>query len=456
MTASNPAGSTVSEALAGWASALTWKSLPAEVVAMARRVLLDTLGCALQGSTTPEARHLARARADLGAAGPCSVWGTKGGAPPQAAALFNGAHAHMRELDDIGGGGHAGACQVPAVLAAAELSAGDGRDVLLGLVAGHEITSRLTDAASYDVMTLRGWHTTGVYGSIGAGVAASRVLCLDAERTAHALGLAGSYTGGTWAFMADCAMSKRLHPGRSAEIGLTAAVLARRGVTGPREVLDAPWGGLFSTFAPGESNPVAPLTGLGQGYRILRKGFKPYPVCWGINSAADAMLELRAKHEIGAEEIKHVRVVLSEMSRRMIGGVHLDSVLEAQMSVTYALACIIRFGRLTLREFTPAAVGDKVTRALMQRITLVVDPEAHGERQTLVVETRDGRRLTCRIEVPLGHWDNPQSDDALREKFLRLAGAALGAARAAKVADLVGRIDKPGALTRLFALLRPA
>ena len=92
--------------------------------------------------------------------------------------------------------------------------------MLLGLVAGHEITSRLTDAASYDVMTLRGWHTTGVYGSIGAGVAASRVLCLDAERTAHALGLAGSYTGGTWAFMADGAMSKRLHPGRSAEIGL--------------------------------------------------------------------------------------------------------------------------------------------------------------------------------------------------------------------------------------------
>ena len=92
----------------------------------------------------------------------------------------------------------------------------------------------------------------------------------------------------------------------------------------------------------------------------------------------------------------------------------------------------------------------------MQRITLVVDPEAHGERQTLEVETRDGRRFSCRIEVPLGHWDNPQSDDALRDKFLRLAGAALGAARAAKVADLVARVDKPGALTRLFALLRPA
>src|SRR4029450_814445 len=112
MTGSKAAGLSLSEALAGWAAALTWKRLPSAGVGIARRVLLATLGGALQGSTTPEARHLALARADLGAAGPCTVWGTRGGAPPQAAALFNGAHAHMRELDDVGGGGHAGACQV--------------------------------------------------------------------------------------------------------------------------------------------------------------------------------------------------------------------------------------------------------------------------------------------------------------------------------------------------------
>jgi 2-methylcitrate dehydratase PrpD len=446
----------LSEALAGWAAALTWKRLPSEVVVMARRILLDTLGCALHGSTTPEAKALARARADLGGSGPCTVWGTRGGAPPQAAALLNGAHAHMRELDDIGGGGHAGACQVPAVLAAAELAGGDGRDVLLGLVAGHEITSRLTDAASYDVMTLRGWHTTGVYGSLGAAVAAARALRLDASRTAHALGLAGSYTGGTWAFMADGAMSKRVHPGRSAEIGLTAAVLARRGVTGPREVLDAPWGGLFATYAPGESDARAPLAGLGEGFRILRKGFKPFPVCWGINSAADSMLALREKHGLEAGDVAKVRIVLSEMSRRMIGGTRLDSVLHAQMSVTYALACILLHGRLTLREFSPAALADPAARALMARMELVVDPAAHGERQTVEVETRDRRRLTSRVELPLGHWDNPLSDADLEAKFLRLAGAALGPVRATKAAALVVRVEQPGALRRLLALLRAA
>jgi len=453
VTGSSPRAPTVSESLARWVAELSFDRLPADVVRMARRCLLDTVGCALQGSTTPEAGLLRQVRGDLGGLGPCTVWGLPGGAAPQAAALLNGTHAHLRELDDIGGGGHAGACQVPAALAAAELSGGDGKAVLLGLVAGHEIASRLTDGASYDTMTLHGWHTTGVYGALGAAAAAARVMGLDASGTAHALGLAGSYVGGTWAFMADGAMSKRVHPGRSAETGLTAAVLARRGVTGPREVLDAAWGGLFETYVPGQADALAPLKDLGEGFRITKKGVKPYPVCWGINSAADSMLRLRAEHALTPRSIRRVRIVLSEMSRRMIGTKRVDTVLDAQMSVAYALAWIILRGRLTLEEFTPAALEDPAARVLMARIDLEVDPGAHGERQTVEVETTDGRRLSSRVEIPRGHWDVPLPDAELREKFLALAGTALGS-RAADVADLVDRIEEPDALRNFLALLR--
>jgi 2-methylcitrate dehydratase PrpD len=453
VTGNSAPSPTVSEVLARWVGALTFDRLPAEVVRMARRCLLDTVGCALQGSTTPEAELLRRAREDLGGAGPCTVWGAPGGIAPQAAALLNGSHAHLRELDDIGGGGHAGACQVPAALAAAEMVGADGKAVLLGLVAGHEITSRLTDAASYDTMTLHGWHTTGVYGALGAAAAAARVMGLDAGGTAHALGLAGSYVGGTWAFMADGAMSKRVHPGRSAETGLTAAALARRGVTGPREVLDAPWGGLFETYVPGEADAQAPLKDLGEGYRIMKKGVKPYPVCWGINSAADSMLALRAAHALTPGNVRRVRVVLSEMSRRMIGTTRVDTVLDAQMSVAYALAWILLRGRLTLDEFTPEALGEPSVRDVMARVELVVDPAAHGERQTVEVETTDGRRLSSRVETPRGHWDAPLSDAELREKFLGLAGVALGA-RAAGAAGLIDRIEAPGVLSELLAVLR--
>ena len=302
-------------------------------------------------------------------------------------------------------------------------------------------------------MTLGGWHTTGVYGALGAAAAAARVMGLDAAGTAHALGLAGSYVGGTWAFMADGAMSKRVHPGKSAETGLTAAVLARRGVTGPREVLDAAWGGLFETYVPGQADHQAPIKDLGNGFRIMKKGVKPYPVCWGINSAADSMLKLRAEHALTGGTVRRVRVVLSEMSRRMIGTKRVETVLDAQMSVAYALAWIILSGKLTLDEFTADALRDPGVRALMGKIDLEVDPAAHGERQTVEVETTDGRRVSSRVEIPRGHWEDPLSDDDLHEKFLALAGAALGS-RAKAAAELVDRIESPGVLTELLAMLR--
>lgn len=441
------------EALAARVAGLVWAALPPEIVRMAKRCVLDTLGSALHGAATPEAAALAAAADDLGPTGACSVWGTARTAPPPVAALLNGTHAHLRELDDIGGGGHASACQLPAALAAAELAGASGRDLLLGLVAGHEVSSRLTDAASYDVMTLHGWHTTGLYGSLGATAAAARVLGLDARATAHALGLCASFTGGLWAYMADGAMSKRLHPGKSAETAIVAAALARHGVTGPAWVLEAEWGGLFPTCVPGKARPEVIRERLEDGFRIARKGFKVYPVCWGIASAADAVLGLRARHRLALDDVVRVRVTLSEMSRRMIGGRRVDSVLDAQMSLPWSVACILARGRLTLAEFEPAALGDPLVRATMDRIELVVDPDAHGERQTVEIETRDGRRLRDRVETPRGHWDRPLTDAELTDKFLALATPVLGAAAPAVVAA-VDALDTAPTVQPLLDRLR--
>jgi 2-methylcitrate dehydratase PrpD len=454
VTASSGGAPALVEALAAHVAGLRFEDLPADVVTMARRVVLDALGCALNGVTTPEARQLAAVRADLASAGPCTVWGTAGHVDAGLAALLNGAHAHMRELDDIGGGGHAGAVQVPAVMCAAEMMrAGvDGADVLVALVAGHEVTSRLTDAASYDTMTLRGWHTTGVYGAFGAAAAAARTMRLDAEATADALGLAGSFVGGIWAFMADGAMSKRLHPGKAAATGVLAAALARRGVTGPRAVLEASWGGVFPTYLPGAADPAAIVKDLGSGYRILRKGFKPFPVCWGIHSAAEAVLETCRAHDLSIDRVAAVTVTLSEMSQRMIGSDSATTTLAAQMSLPWSLAAALVRGRLTLAEFSDDALADTAIRDAMRRIRLVVDPAAHGERQTVQIETTDGARVENRVETPRGHWDRPLSDDELRAKFRSLAAPVLGSA-ADDAITLVRELERPGALARLLRLL---
>jgi 2-methylcitrate dehydratase PrpD len=185
----------------------------------------------------------------------------------------------------------------------------------------------------------------------------------------------------------------------------------------------------------------------------LNKGFKRFPVCWGIASAADAVLALREKHALAVDDVARVRVTLSEISRRMIGGRRVATVLDAQMSLPYALACLLRHGRLTLDEFRETALADPATREVMQRIELVVDPAAHGERQTVEIVTTAGDRFRERVETPVGHWDNPLSDSALRVKFLTLAAPALGN-DAAVLADLIERLDEADTLPKVRALLQ--
>src|ERR1019366_512959 len=185
-------------------------------------------------------------------------------ATPGIAARINGTSSHALELDDFGGCGHSGACVVPAVCALADAVGADGKTVLLAVAAGYDLAARVLDGAGgYRPHKDRGWHSTGTCGVFGAAAGAASVLKLDALHYAWALGIAGSLAGGTWAFLADGATTKRFHLGKSAESGVTAACLAEAGMTGPRQLLESPYGGFFSLFSGPEANPDATVAGLG-------------------------------------------------------------------------------------------------------------------------------------------------------------------------------------------------
>jgi len=256
-------GITLSERLANFVSALRYEDLPPQVVARAKSALLDTLGAGLAGCRTSEVARVIASVRDCGRGGTATIWGTDVRSGVTGAALINGTMAHSRELDDYGGCGHSGAVVVPAALAAGEHEAVSGRTLLTALVAGYDLAARVTEAAGgYRPHNARGWHSTGTCGSFGAAAAAAKCLGLDAAGTAAALGIAGSYTGGLWAFIVDGAMTKRLHPGKAAENGVFAAHLARHGFTGPAEILDAEWGASVrrsrSWTPPSSRTPAAP------------------------------------------------------------------------------------------------------------------------------------------------------------------------------------------------------
>src|SRR5262249_29102766 len=278
---------------------------------LSKRVLPDTIAAGLAGSHSDvvEIAIAAARAASENAGGSAVLWGRADRLPAPQAALVNGTAAHAFELDDFGGCGHSGAVVTPVVLALAQLTSISGREALMALLAGYDLAARVLEGAGeYRAHNDLGWHSTGTCGSFGAAAAAARVLKLDPARFADALGIAGTFTGGIWAFLADGAMTKRFHPGKAAENGLSAALLAQAGMTGPRQVLEAKWGGFFSTYSPGIGTPEATLAGLGQEFRIERSGMKPYACCRGLHAGIDALLEIMAETHTGSHAIERINV----------------------------------------------------------------------------------------------------------------------------------------------------
>jgi 2-methylcitrate dehydratase PrpD len=260
--------SSLSQRFAEFAAATRYPDIPPSARDRAGIHLLDTLGAGIAGSASREAAISREVAA--GSPGGAGLWGTPATSAPLAAAFGNGVAAHAFELDDSGGCDHSGAVVVPALFAAAALSTTpvDGRTGIEAVVLGYDIARRVQSAlGGYDELNEKGWHSTGVCGTFGAALAAGRTLGLDAGQLGHAIGLAGSFTGGTWAFLGNGAMSKRMHVGRAAETGLHCALLARSGFTGPSELFEAPWGGFLGLYGGDAADPGALVTDLGTDWR---------------------------------------------------------------------------------------------------------------------------------------------------------------------------------------------
>ncbi len=459
----DPAGAddSPSVAMARFVAGLNLEQVPADVTAYARLLTLDLLGAALAGVDTVESRAMMSAAEGFApASGPCAIWGTARTTTAAAAALVNGVIAHAQELDDFGGADHSGAVVIPAVLAVAEAEGiEDGGRVLGAIIAGYDVALRVLEGAGgYRAHnTGGGWHSTGTCGSFGAAAAAARMLDLDAEKTAWALGIAGSFTGGTWAFLADGAMSKRYHTGRAAEIGVTAAYMARAGFTGPTRVLDAEYGGFLATYCAASAEPAAFTEGLGRAYRIMKSGIKPYAACRGLHAPLDVVLRFRAEHGLKADDIKHIDLRCSAANKLSIGDPNPKTRLAAQMSLPYGVAVGLVTGRASLAEFEDKWINDTAVRGLMGRVTMTVDPDQDENSEPVVsIVTTAGERLEGHEPIGLGDPLNPLTTEQVVAKYRDLAPRALSADAASKLEAAVFNLPAADSISSLMASLRCA
>ncbi|SAK60830.1 MmgE/PrpD family protein [Caballeronia temeraria] len=431
----------LSEQLANFIADSSFDDLPHEVAGKAKRHLLDTLGAALAGARTAPARA---ARSVMDSTGDAIVWGTSRRANARDAAFINGIAAHALELDDSGGCDHSGAVVVPAALSTlAALGRVErpvsGRELLHAIVLGYDIARRVLEACGgYSAHNGRGWHSTMTCGVIGAAAASARVLGLDARGTGAALGHAASFAGGLWGFIHDGSQTKRLHPGRAAEGGLTAALLAAQGVSGATHVFEDVWGGFLRTFAADSACADALVAELGANWKIMRCSIKPHACCRSIHSALDALIELAR-----GGPVAHVRVTLSEFVHGMCGDRKPVNLASAQMSMPYALAAALVFGHAGIEAFVERARIDARVTSMMQRIVLEPDALlADLDEPEVTVTYADGTTRSLQATIPLGDPRRPLDDAQLLAKYRSLADDVIGSDAATALAHAVLNVEE--------------
>jgi 2-methylcitrate dehydratase PrpD len=456
--------STAAETIAAWATGLTLDEVPEEVAEAAKLHLLDTIGCGLAAHAVGVAGEGRTTMAELGGEPQATVLGLERRLPAANAAFANAMLCHGLDFDDTHSDSvsHVSTVIGPAALAAGEQQAAGGRDVLAAIVAGNEIVCRVGMAAPGEFHR-RGFHPTAVCGVFGGVAAVSRLTGLDAAATTSALGIAGSFAGGLFAYLEDGTPTKPMHPAWAAHGAHVATRLALHGAAGPPSVLEGTFG-LYHAFlgaAAGTVDVGGQLADLGTRWETPRIAFKPYPVCHFMHGSLGAAAEAAGGRTFAPDEIDDVLVtvpsagvslVLEPAAQKRVP----RSEYEGKFSLQYSVASQLVRGHVGVGDFTDEAIGDPDVLAVAAKVSYETRdyptyPQAFpgGVR----VRLADGTSFEADYAHQKGGPENPLGREEVCAKF-RENAAALPEAAVAALEEAVLALEEQDDLAETLAPLR--
>jgi 2-methylcitrate dehydratase PrpD len=417
------------------------EDVPAAVRKEAARTVLNWVGCAVGGSRHETVDIAIRALSPFSGPAQATVLGRKERLDVLHAALMNGISSHIFDFDDthLRTIVHPAGPVASAILALSEYRPVSGADFLHALILGAEVECRIANAvypAHYDI----GWHITGTVGPFGAAAAAGKLLKLSGQQMVWALGLAATQPVGLREMFGT--MTKSFHPGRAAQNGLTAALLAAQNYTSSNQGIEAArgWANVLST-----ARNYTEITGdLGGHFEISLNSYKPFPCGVVIHPAIDGCLQLRVQYRLTADQIERIELKVHPLVLELTGKRTPQAGLEGKFSVYHAVAAAIVYGRVGEAQFSDQAVRDRATVALRDRVAAAVDRTIAEDQVRIIVTLKDGRRLEKYIEHAIGSAKNPMTDAGLEAKFTGLAEGILPAGRVRKLMDLCWNIEKLG------------
>ena len=438
-----------SQQLAAYVEGVCLEQISRQEVRAAKLAILDYLGVALAGvGEGPDQALWRRIAASRGEE--ASVIGRPQKTTSWLAALMNGTLGHSLDYDDTAGFGHASVIIVPALLATGERLSGNGRRLLEGYVSAYEVGFALNSLTRRGEDQHHGMHATGIFGPITSATAAAKVMDLDPDTIRRAWGVAVSQSAGVTCNFGT--HTKPLHAGLASQGGVLAAELASAGLTANPNALEAPLGFMYSVVAPAYYDEIdfsCALDVLGKDHIATTLGFKKYPCGFIAQGAIETALKLREESRFDVEDIESVQVRVPVLERFFQVAPTGD--VAGKFSYPFTVASALMDGRVTKWTFSDASFNRPQLSPLMQRFSVVVDPDSGPLG---VLEVRAGGKLHSRpIEPAPGHVRNPMSPASLREKFMLNAEPVLGDSRSQEVAERVLDLENQPGLMPLMDLL---
>jgi len=445
----------VTEELAGFAASLQYENIPERVREHCKNLLLDTLACAVAGHRGEETRQVATLASALAQSNESTVIAGET-LSLAGATILNGYLVTAVTMCDVHRPTltHVTPEVVPPALAIAERDGSSGRDLLVAIAAGCEVTTRIGIGLDYRAFRAKGWHGPGVLGPFGAAAAVGRLRRFDADTMAKAFGLAGSQAAGT--FAAWGTPTVKFHQCRGALSGLLAALLAEQNFLATREFLTATDGGLYNVYANG-GRPAAVVAELGRHWELEQIALRLWPSASSIQGMNTALFDLIERHNIDPAKVKKARVALSQPAFDLHGKLaRYKGKFDALISGHYTAAVILHDQELTLAQFEPARYDDpNMRRAAVEQIEIRADP-ALSEVQALVEIDIEGATLKTRCDHPRGSPENPLSRAQIEGKFRTYADGVLSPSTIAATIDAVANLEKLGSVRKLMEMLRAA
>ncbi|MEW9673738.1 MmgE/PrpD family protein [Ammoniphilus sp. 3BR4] len=413
----------LSNVLAKYIESTTYEEIPSHVIEFTKLCILDWLGSAVAGHGKQPIQIIHELIEDLGSK-PQSTLVTGGKSSVTHAALVNGAASHIVELDDIHKSSiiHAATVVIPAAIAVAEWKRKSGKDLITAVVVGYEVCYRIGEAVSPSHYYY--WHNTATCGTFGAAAAVSKLLNLNEEQIVSALGSAGTQAAGLWEFIEDTAMTKQLHPGKAAMNGVISALLAEKGFTAAKQILEGKRGFFNAMSENYDAHKIT--TNLGEVHKIIENSIKVHASCRHTHSTMDLAIELSRENALTVDDVEKIKVGTYQVALNITDNPHPTTVYASKFSLQFCTALAFVKGHGGLFDFNEETLHDPVIRALMDKVTVEVEESIHNAYPTewgsiVQIRLKDGRVIEKQTNYPKGDLENPVSKEEMVAKFEELA-----------------------------------